>query len=87
MVVDCEDKEDSATEVSQFQSSVYGNKDEIYLIEGQSFSQYISKGKSTKYIIDYSSEKSATKVHVDTLVISEDVSFHLKTKKGENYFT
>ena len=84
MVVDCEDNDDSTYDVCQFQTSIYGNKDEIYLIEGQSFSQYISKGKSTKYIIDYSSEKSATKIHVDTLVMSGDVSFDLKTEKGGN---
>ena len=49
MIVECENNEDSTTDVCQFQTSIYGNKDEIYLIEGQSFSQYISKGKSTKY--------------------------------------
>ena len=83
MIVECENNEDSTTDVCQFQTSIYGNKDEIYLIEGQSFSQYISKGKSTKYIIDYSSEKSATKIHVDTLVISGDVSFDLRNENRD----
>ena len=82
MVVKCENKEDSTTDSCQFQTSIYGDKDEIYLIEGQSFSQFITEGKSTRYIIDYSSEKSATKIHVDTLVISGDVIFELLNEKG-----
>ena len=77
LVVKCEDLKDSGTDICQFQTSIYGDKDEIHLIEGQTFSQYIYAYQKTQYIIDFSMEKTITKVYVDTLVISGDVSFIL----------
>ena len=83
LVVKCEDLEDSGTDICQFQTSIYGDKDEIHLIEGQTFSQYIYENKKTQYIIDFSMEKTITKVHVDTLVISGDVSFTLHDNQNK----
>ena len=82
MIVKCEDltktSSGSDREYCKFLTSIYGNKDKIYLNEGQSFSQYISKDQKTQYIIDFSFEADATKIHVDTLVVSGDVTFTLK---------
>ena len=83
LVVKCEDLKDSGTDICQFQTSIYGDKDEIHLIEGQTFSQYIYENKKTQYIIDFSMEKTITKVHVDTLVISGDVSFTLHDNQNK----
>ena len=85
MIVKCEDLTElgSEREYCKFQTSIYGNNDEIYLSEGQSFSQYILKGQKTKYIIDFSYENDATKIHVDTLVISGDVKFDLTNDDKE----
>ena len=82
MIVKCEDltktSSGSDREYCKFLTSIYGNKDKIYLYEGQSFSQYILKDRKTQYIIDFSFEADATKIHVDTLVVSGDVTFTLK---------
>ena len=87
MIVKCEDLTKSASssdrEYCIFQTSIYGNKDKIYLIEEQSFSQYILKGQKTQYIIDFSYEVDATKIHVDTFVVSGDVAFTLKNRNNQ----
>jgi hypothetical protein len=41
MVAICDDIFDSKTDICQFQTSIYGNEDSVYLLEGESFSQYI----------------------------------------------
>ena len=80
MFVKCEDLENSSSDICQFQTSIYGNKDEIYLIERQPFSQYIYANQKTRYVIDLSLEESFTKAHVDTFVVNGDVSFDVKNQ-------
>ena len=78
MFVDCEDLDDlSQSNHCQFYTSIYGNKDKVYLIEGQSFSQYILDGQNSDYIIDISSEKDIYKIHVNILIINGDVDLKL----------
>ena len=84
MIVKCEDLENSATDVCQFQTSIYENEDEIYLIDRQPFSQYITQEEKSKYIIDLTLEKSSTKVHVDIFVLSGDVNFKLKDENNKD---
>ena len=83
MIVRCENKENSVSDVCQFQTSIYGNKDYVYLYEGQSFSQYILAGNEAHYIIDFSMEQIATKIHLDTLVISGDVNYNLRNEDNQ----
>ena len=84
MIVKCEDLENSATDVCQFQTSIYENEDEIYLIDRQPVSQYIRQEEKSKYIIDLTLEKSSTKVHVDIFVLSGDVNFKLKDENNKD---
>ena len=83
MVVQCEELGLSNSDVCQFQASIYGNKDDIYLIEGQQFSQYLLKSKNSRYIIDFSGDKAVTKVFIDIFVISGDVDINLKNEDGK----
>ena len=74
MFVECEDLDDlSQSNHCFFFTSIYGNKDKIYLVEGKSFSQYIIDGQDSEYIIDISAEKDIYKIHVDILIINGDV--------------
>ena len=80
MVVFCTNFNNSLTDVCQFQTSIYGNRDEIYLLEKQSFSQYLLKDDKAKYVIELTNDNSITKVHVDIYVLSGDVNFNLKNE-------
>ena len=82
MVVKCEDLNDPATEICQFQTSIFGKDDNIFLIEGQPFSQYVPKGDKDKFTIDFDYERRITKIHLDTLVVSGDVTFTLRDENG-----
>ena len=78
MFVNCEDLDDyTQSNICQFYTSIYGNKDKVYLIEGQSFSQYILDGQKSEYIIDISAEKDISKVHVDILIVNGDVDLQI----------
>ena len=82
MVVKCEDLNDHATDICQFQTSIFGKDDNIYLIEGQPFSQYRTQGEKDTFIIDFSYDQKITKIHLDTLVVNGDVTFTLRDEKG-----
>ena len=82
MVVKCEDLNDPATEICQFQTSIFGKDDNIFLIEGQPFSQYIPKGDKDKFTIDFDYDRRITKIHLDTLVVNGDVTFTLRDEIG-----
>ena len=78
MIVKCEDLENSVTDFCKFQTSIYGDRDDIYLIESQSFSQIILKDQKSKFIIDLSLENDITKVHIDTFIVNGEVNFELR---------
>ena len=82
MVVKCEDLNDHATDICQFQTSIFGKDDNIFLIEGQPFSQYRKQGAKDTFIIDFSYDQKITKIHLDTLVVNGDVTFTLRDEKG-----
>ena len=84
MVAICDDIFDSKTDICQFQTSIYGNEDSVYLLEGESFSQYIFAGSNSQYIIDFSEEKAVTKVHVDIFVVSGDIDLNLNGNENLN---
>ena len=78
MVVNCRDLDDaSQSKNCQFYTSIYGNKERVYLIEGQSFSQYIIDGQNSEYIIDISEEKDISKIHVDLLIVNGDIDLRI----------
>ena len=68
----------------QFMTSIFGEKEQVTLIEAQPFSQYILAGDNDKFLIDFSQEKKALKIHIDFLVVSGDVSFNLKNAEDES---
>ena len=87
MVVKCANLNNSLTDVCQFQTSIYGDKDEIYLIEKQSFSQYLLKNNKARYIIELNNDSDIKKVHVDIFVVSGDVNFDLKDELEKDLVT
>ena len=84
MIVKCEELADSETDFCQFQTSIYGTNDTVYLLERESFSQYIFKEKKSQYIIDLSEEKAVSKVHIDVLVVSGDVDINLSGNDNQS---
>ena len=84
MVVKCEDLKDLKTDICHFQTSIFGRDDNLKLVEGQPFSQYLKKGDKFKFNIDFTYEKAAsTKIHLDTLVANGEVNFKMTDEKGE----
>ena len=82
MVVKCEDLNEHATDICQFQTSIFGKDDNIFLIEGHPFSQYRKQGAKDTLMIDFSYDQKITKIHLDTLVVNGDVTFTLRDEKG-----
>jgi len=65
----------------KFMTSIFGEKEEIVLIENQPFGQYMIKGDTDQYLIDISQvTQPIKKIHIDFYVVSGDVSFDLKDK-------
>ena len=78
MFVKCEDLDDSSqTDICEFYTSIYGNLDGIFLIEGKTFSQYILEEKYSQYYIDISGEPNAKEIHLDVLIINGDISIEI----------
>ena len=65
-------------DVCKFTTTILGNNDTVTLVENQPFSQYILKGEPDAFLINFEFEKNIKKIHINTLVISGDVSFTLK---------
>ena len=85
MFVKCEDlKDNNQTDICQFYTSIYGNLDKIFLIEGETFSQYILKGKNSNYYIDISSEQNVKEIHLDILIINGDISLKINDTDDAN---
>ena len=69
----------------KFMTSIFGEKEQVKLIEEQPFSQYILPGDKDTFLIDFSSENlKEFKIHIDLLVVSGDVSFELKNADDPN---
>ena len=69
----------------EFMTSIFGDQEDVILVEGQPFSQYILNGTQDHFLVDFSLEKQNTlKIHLDFLVISGDVSFDILNYENEN---
>ena len=75
MVVKCVDVNEYVDDYCEFQTSIFGNNDTVFLLENQPFSQYILKNEYEGFFIDFSGRKQVKRIYVDTLVLSGDVSF------------
>ena len=84
LVVKCNEANGSANDDynhCEFMTSIFGEKEEIVLIENQPFGQYMIKGDTDQYLIDISQvNQTIEKIHIDFYVVSGDVSFDLKDK-------
>ena len=83
MLIKCEDLQEYSSEFCEFQTSIYGSNDTIFLIENQPFSQYIIKNEIEGFFIDFSRRKNVKRIFVDTLVISGDVNFEFYDYYGK----
>ena len=78
MFVKCEDlNESTQTDTCEFYTSIYGNLDKIFLIEGKTFSQYLIEDQKSNYYIDISAEQDVDEIHLDILIINGDISIEL----------
>ena len=84
LIVKCINSDKETYDNCQFMTSIFGEKEQVTLIEAQPFSQYILAGDHDKFLIDFSQEKKALKIHIDFLIVSGDVSFELKNAEDEN---
>ena len=77
--------QDSQNNICQFDTSIYGNLDKIFLSEKQTFSQYILKGQVAHYYIDFSQEiEDVKKVYIDILIINGDISIDTVDSDNKN---
>jgi hypothetical protein len=66
-------------------TSIFGEKEDVVLIERQPFGQYMIKNDTDQFLIDLSQEKQdRMKIHIDFYVVSGDVSFELTDKDSGN---
>ena len=85
MFVKCEDLNDEKqADFCQFYTSIYGNLDKIFLMEGKTFSQYILKDQHAHYYIDFSQELDVKNVYVDILIINGDINIDLVDGDNKN---
>ena len=57
-----------------FDTLVFTNEDSIYMNENQYFNQYLLKGESDKFKIDFSRESQITHVNIEVIVYTGEVS-------------
>ena len=87
MFVKCENlKDNDQNDICQFYTSIYGNLDKIFLIEGKTFSQYILQEQSAHYFIDFSQEIHVEEVNLDILITNGDISLELIDGFGKRIF-
>ena len=84
LIVKCINSNKENYDNCQFMTSIFGEKEQVKLVEAQPFSQYILPGDLDKFLIDFSQEKYALKIHIDFLVVSGDVSFKIKNAEDES---
>ena len=78
LVVKCVKPTEEKYDYCQFMTSIFGDQEDVFLIEKQPFSQYMLPNSEDHFFIDFTKEIIPTlKVHIDFLVISGDVSFEL----------
>ena len=84
MVVKCDDIPGLKSDICHFQTTIFGRDDNVNLIEGQPFSQFLRKGDKDEFLIDFTFDKAvASKIHLDTLVATGEVSFKITDQQGE----
>ena len=70
---------DSKEHYCKFMTSIFGEKENIYLVEKQPFSQYMLKDDTDNYLINIPKKKKNSRiyVHIDLLIISGDISVEM----------
>ena len=78
LVVRCNKANGTDYDHCEYHTSIFGDQEEVLLIDSQPFSQYMLNNTKDYYLIDFSSEKiKPVKIQVDFLVVVGDVSFEL----------
>ena len=78
LVVKCTKPNNVDYDHCQYLTSIFGDQEEVLLIDSQPFGQYIMANTTDYFLIDASSEKlKPLKIQVDFLVVVGDVSFQL----------
>jgi hypothetical protein len=84
MVVKCDDIPGLKSDICHFQTTISGKDDNVSLIEGQPFSQFLRKDDKEEFLIDFTFNKTvASKIHLNTLVATGEVSFKITVQQCE----
>ena len=86
LVVKCNQALTEKYDHCEFMTSVFGDQEDVVLIESQPFGQYMKSNTLDHFLIDFSNQNNkAFKVQIDFLVVSGDVMFELTNaeKEGE----
>ena len=91
MIVEClegKSKEDN-TFFCEFETSIFTDKDRLYLVESQTFSQYLLKNEKDLYTIIVPPNQNIIQVNLELTVYSGDVDFENIQNKGteKNYLS
>jgi hypothetical protein len=89
MVVQCvkgDEKEIEESRFCQFETSVFSDKDRLYLLERQTFSQFLLKNEKDYYTITIPPKENIIRVNLDLIIFSGDVDFVVENVEAEKYF-
>lgn len=81
MVVYCEDNELNG-DYCEFETSLIYRGQDIKLIEGEKFYKYILKGEKGNLVIDLGHNRVVTRLTVDIMVFTGDVTFSVQPQEG-----
>ncbi len=85
IVVKCNQAKTQEYDHCEFMTSVFGDQEDVTLIESTPFGQYMKSNTLDHFLIDFSNEnKNVLKVQIDFLVVSGDVQFELTNAEKEN---
>ena len=79
LVVKCIEKETCG-----FKTLIYSDITYVNLIEKNIFTNYINNNEKNYYKIDYSGEKTATKIYLDLMIFTGDVMLEIDSKVNIN---
>jgi len=84
LVVKCNQALTEKYDHCEFMTSVFGDQEDVVLIESQPFGQYMKSNTLDHFLIDFSNQNNkAFKVQIDFLVVSGDVMFELTNAEKE----
>ena len=76
IVAYCEDDGNDDSQYCEFETSIISKSQDIYLVEEEKFSKYVTSGEKGKFIIDLQSGRKIQRLTVDIMIFSGDVNFN-----------